>query len=147
MREMLTTYFNEAVNFSDSTGVLVNVDNPDRGLPGGFIIAPNDTTLPGGSSYSAGDTIWFGGGILIWHIDENIINEKIDENRINENEAHRGVDVEEADGSQDIGQVIDILSGAAGSELGTPLDVWHANNPSPLFIQKPKKMVYMIKNG
>ncbi|MFQ5583339.1 MAG: hypothetical protein ACE5GL_02750, partial [Calditrichia bacterium] len=138
MREILTKYFPEAVTFSDSTGVLVDVDNPDRGLPGGLVVAENDTILPGGKSYAAGDTIWISGGVLIWHIDENVIDQNRNGDGINADTDHRGVDVEEADGSQDIGQVIDFLSGAAGSELGTPLDLWFADNPAPLFIEKPR---------
>ncbi|MCB0752868.1 MAG: hypothetical protein KDC52_15460, partial [Ignavibacteriae bacterium] len=44
-----------------------------------------------------------GNGILIWHIDEKIINENLAANRINVG-TNRGVDLEEADGIQDIGE-------------------------------------------
>lgn len=47
-----------------------------------------------------------GSGILIWHIDENVIAENFrpnfDINRVNGNAAHKGVDLEEADGIQDL---------------------------------------------
>ena len=36
-------------------------------------------------------------GILIWHIDDNVINEKYLENNVNNNEKLKGVDLEEAD--------------------------------------------------
>lgn len=47
-----------------------------------------------------------GSGILIWHIDENVIAENFrpnfDINRINGDANHKGVDLEEADGVQDL---------------------------------------------
>lgn len=42
-----------------------------------------------------------GSGILIWHIDEQIINDYGPYNAINIDPAHKGVDLEEADGIQD----------------------------------------------
>lgn len=111
MREILTTYFPDAATFSDSTGVLIDIDNPDRGLPGG--------------------------GILIWHIDENVIEANRAVNRINADPEHRGVDLEEADGSQDIGAEFEFISGGAGSEIGTSLDPWYADNRAPLFEASP----------
>lgn len=138
MREVLSIYFPNEATFSDSTGVLIDIDNPDRGLPGGLAIADNDTTLPGGATLAAGDTIWYGTGVLVWHIDENIIAQKRAENRINADPDHRGVDVEEADGSQDIGEEFQIISGGAGSEIGTVLDSWYADNPAPVFIRNPR---------
>lgn len=138
MREVLTRFFPNEAKFSDSTGVLLDIDNPDRGLPGGLTIAQRDTTLPGGRAYAAGDTIWYSSGPLIWHIDENIIAQNRAGNRVNADPQHRGVDVEEADGSQDIGAAFGVISGGAGSELGTVLDSWYADNPAPLFISSPK---------
>ncbi len=45
-----------------------------------------------------------GSGILIWHIDENVINANFtvnfDRNYVNSNALHKGVDLEEADGIQ-----------------------------------------------
>jgi hypothetical protein len=52
------------------------------------------------------DTANYQGGILVWHIDENVIEAKIGSNTINADIDHRGVDVEEAKGSQDIGVVV-----------------------------------------
>lgn len=110
MREILETNFPDQVVFSDSTGVLVDVLNPDIGLPGG--------------------------GVLIWHIDERVIEANRAENRINADPDFRGVDLEEADGSQDIGAEFDFLSGGAGSELGTSLDLWFEDNSAPLFAEE-----------
>lgn len=37
------------------------------------------------------------GGIMIWHIDESVINNGIFDNIVNDNENHKGVDIEESD--------------------------------------------------
>ncbi len=110
VKEVLLTYYADQVTFSDSTGVLVDVKNPDIGLSGS--------------------------GALIWHIDESIIRQNLGANRINADSRHRGVDLEEADGSQDIGQEFDFLSAGAGSENGWVLDMWYAGNTAPLFKNK-----------
>ena len=58
--------------------------------------------------YTSGNTV-DGSGLLIWHIDENIIEENftsnMDLNTINNDSSHKGIDLEEADGLQhlDIG--------------------------------------------
>lgn len=105
-REVLQTYLSDQVAFSPR-GVLIDVENPDIGLPGS--------------------------GCLLWHIDEKIINANRQENRINADPEHRGVDLEEADGSQDIGQAYDFLSPGYGSEIGWRLDMWYAENSAPVF--------------
>jgi len=74
-----------------------------------------------------------GNGILIWHIDENIINEKIAENKVNTDKKRRGVDVEEADGIQDIGETFTSIFGDQIIGEGTEEDLWHASNPAELF--------------
>ena len=65
-------------------------------------------------------------GLLIWHIDEGIINSKIDDYLINNNLENLGIDLEEADGAQDIGYSSiflfnDISSGYFG-------DLWFNGN-------------------
>lgn len=42
------------------------------------------------------------GGLLIWHIDENVINTNLSSNTVNDDENHKGVDLEEADGLNDL---------------------------------------------
>lgn len=88
-----------------------------------------DISLPGGVS-DAG--VLYDGGILIWHIDENIINANFDSNTVNADPAHRGVNLLEADGSQDIGQTYSILDAGYTSEAGTALDFWYQGNSAPL---------------
>ncbi len=79
-----------------------------------------DWSLPGFKN----DTANYQGGILVWHIDENIIDAKISSNRINTDINHRGVDVEEAKGSQDIGVVVSTPIGDIVSD-GFFVDFWY----------------------
>ncbi|RQV97772.1 hypothetical protein EH220_04425, partial [bacterium] len=69
-----------------------------------------------------------GSGILIWHIDENVINEKIEDNKVNADPSHRGVDLVEADGSQDIGEEFAFATAGSGTELGIQEDCWYRTN-------------------
>jgi hypothetical protein len=87
-----------------------------------------DWSLPGGLD----DSTFYDGGALVWHIDERVIAAKISSNDVNADPARRGVDLEEADGSQDIGQTYDALSAAGGSEIGTALDFWFSGSASPV---------------
>ena len=84
-----------------------------------------DWSLPGAVGYL--------GGILIWHIDETVIDNNLATNTINADSAHRGVNLEEADGSQDIGQSYGLLDPGSGSEDGSPLDFWFKSNSSPVY--------------
>lgn len=70
------------------------------------------------------DTANYQGGILVWHIDENVIDANIASNTINTNIDHRGVDVEEAKGSQDIGVVVPTPIGDIISD-GFFVDFWY----------------------
>jgi hypothetical protein len=80
-----------------------------------------DWSLPGGTDHQRG--IFYDGGILIWHIDENVIAANYATNTVNADPEHRGVDLEEADGSQDLGVVYDD---------GIALDFWYKGNASPV---------------
>jgi Secretion system C-terminal sorting domain len=74
-----------------------------------------------------------GNGIVIWHIDENVIDANIDDNKINVDKNHRGVDVEEADGIQDIGERFVTIFGDEVIGEGTDEDFWYSSNPATLF--------------
>jgi hypothetical protein len=87
-----------------------------------------DWSLPGGVD----DTTFYDGGVLIWHIDERVIAANAGTNSVNADAKHRGVDLEEADGSQDLGQTYGTFSAGSGSEIGTPLDFWFAGSNSPI---------------
>lgn len=89
------------------SGVVIDVDELDWALPGN--------------------------GIVIWHIDDNVINEKLAENKINTDKIRRGVDVEEADGIQDIGETFITIFGDEVIGEGTEIDFWYADNEAELF--------------
>jgi len=70
-----------------------------------------------------------GSGMLIWHIDENVINECFDaefnNNHVNGDALHKGVDVEEADGIQHLDTgVFDYY------KYGSPYDSFRPDNNS-----------------
>ena len=79
-----------------------------------------DWSLPG----AIYDTSNYRGGILIWHIDENVIDAKIGTNTINTDINHRGVKLMEAKGSQDIGVTISTPFGNVTSD-GSFVDFWY----------------------
>ncbi len=68
-----------------------------------------------------------GSGILIWHIDENVIAEKFtpnfDLNRVNSYAPHKGVDLEEADGYQNLDTSV-----MSEYKYGGPYDSFRAGN-------------------
>jgi hypothetical protein len=105
-------------NFQDVSlisGSVIDVEDFDWALP---------------SLTSIEDSNYVGGGILIWHIDENVISRGLADNSVNADPSHRGVDLEEADGSQDIGRSYDPYTEAgAGTELGYEQDFWYSGNP------------------
>lgn len=102
-------------------GVLIDVDNLDFSLPGGLDI---------GDDGKAGtdDDRELNGGILIWHIDESIIKARLSEGKgVNSNRSWRGVDLEEADGAQDIGPGIPGTIDNSAS-FGSAFDFWWRGN-------------------
>lgn len=114
-------FVNQESGFEDELmpGVLVNVDNFDWSLPGG---------LDRGTDEELGtpDDRLLNGGMLIWHIDEAIIEQQISGGGVNANPNRRGVDLEEADGAQDIGQPIEGQN--ASFSNGTAFDFWWSGN-------------------
>jgi len=62
-----------------------------------------------------------GSGILIWHIDETRLGDYIAMNMVNVDPAHKGVDLEEADGIQDFDYSLPDIYGYVGSEY----DPWY----------------------
>jgi len=88
-----------------------------------------DWALPG----QIDDTSDYKGGILIWHIDDNVINAKIASDEINADKAHRGVNLMEASGIPEIGE---IFTDALGDQIigeGTYQDYWYKNNYAKLY--------------
>lgn len=58
-----------------------------------------------------------GSGILIWHIDQGVIDSMSPLNRVNGDPEHKGVDLEEADGIQDFDYSLPDIYGYEGSEF------------------------------
>ena len=79
-----------------------------------------------------------GNGIVIWHVDENIVNAKIASNSINDGSI-KGIYVEEADGVQDIGQQFTDIFGDQIIGEGTADDFWFKSNPSTFYKNKFSK--------
>ncbi len=90
------------VHFTGNPSVIVSVDEYDYGLPGS--------------------------GLLIWHVDESVLLAGLEDNTVNANPLRRGVDLEEADGSQDIGESYGMFDAGSGSETGVLQDAWYADN-------------------
>ena len=111
-------------------GDIVNVDEFDWSLPG-----------------IKNDTADFQGGLLIWHIDENVIDANISNNTINVDINHRGVDLEEAKGAQEIGFKISTPFGDFIGD-GTPFDYWYnGNHYVPSTIYKNEFTPFSIPNS
>ncbi|NCU27545.1 hypothetical protein EOM86_12655, partial [Candidatus Nomurabacteria bacterium] len=87
-----------------------------------------DFFLPGlGGPLASGSQLVDGSGLLIWHIDENIINEyfeqNFDTNQVNADALHKGVDLEEADGIEQLDTAVyDTF------KYGSPYDSFRAGN-------------------
>ncbi len=77
-----------------------------------------------------------GSGIVIWHIDLSIISDNRESNSINNDKFNRGVDVEEADGIQDIGEEFSTIFGETVIGEGTEEDFWFASNDAQLYQNK-----------
>ena len=84
----------------DANGVITSIPDYDLGLPAS--------------------------GLLIWHIDYNVINSGLDGYMVNSNINRLGVDLEEADGAQDIGQPSFFLF--ADPSSGYFGDMWFQGN-------------------
>jgi hypothetical protein len=108
----------------DTSGLFTIKRDFKKGIPGGVVIDVDefDASIPGN-------------GIVIWHIDEKVISGKISRNKINTDPSRRGVDVEEADGIQDIGEKFSSPFGDIIGEGGSE-DFWFKKNSSRLYKNK-----------
>lgn len=82
-----------------------------------------------------------GSGILIWHVDENTIAANFADNRVNADPFNRGVDLEEADGAQDIGQIYGFLDPGAGAENGVVEDMFWGQNEINMLVNDSSDVV------
>ena len=114
-------------------GVIVNVSNYDWSLPGG-LDRGEDGEIGGDDDRN------LNGGILIWHIDEAVIRSTIQDQRVNANPDRRGIDLEEADGAQDIGRPTSLLI-SNEEEFGTPFDFWWSGNNARVILQTGREEI------
>jgi len=131
-------YSNAYTSLYKLNGNLIDVETFDWSLPG-LINSSNN----------------YKGGILIWHIDESVINANISTNTINNNIEHRGVDLEEAKGAQEIGVTFSTPFGNITGD-GTPVDYWYLGNhevPSNIYVNAftpttyPNSLSYSLANN
>ncbi|TDI69759.1 MAG: T9SS type A sorting domain-containing protein [Bacteroidetes bacterium] len=98
------------------------------GYPGGVVVdADNfDFALPGGKDDLGNALV---GGALVWHVDERRLKTGLLSNRVNADPDRRAIDLEEADGGQDLGEPSLGIFGPA-FEQGSPFDFFYAGNPT-----------------
>ncbi len=94
-------FYNPEKAPSGVSRVLTDVDNFDCSLPGS--------------------------GVLIWHIDENVIAQNFFDDLVNADIARRGIDLEEADGFQDIGFQFKDIFGNPAYITGTEQDFYRGD--------------------
>src|ERR1035437_5717618 len=97
-------------------GVVTDVDEYDWSLPGWIT-----------------DTSNYKGGILIWHIDDNVINAKIATDQINTDINDRGVELVEANGIKVIGEKFTDIFGDLVIGEGSYDDYYFSTNPGVLY--------------
>jgi hypothetical protein len=129
-------FVNQSTGFDEflEPGVVVDVSNYDFSLPGGSISQNNGTERE------------LNGGILIWHIDEGLIQSEINQGSINNNPDRKGVDLEEADGAQDIGLPTSV--GLSQNEVnGSAFDFWWSGNDARVIAQTDTIRFYENRFG
>ncbi len=115
-------------------GVIVDVSNFDWSLPGGLDRGEDE-------EIGGGDDRFLNGGILIWHVDEAVIRSGLQQQTVNANPDRRGIDLEEADGAQDIGRPVSSFF-SNEEEFGTPFDFWWSGNDSRVILQTGEVLLY-----
>ncbi len=100
-------------------GTIVDVSNFDWSLPGGLDVGSDEEE-------GTEDDRELNGGMLIWHIDEAVINQQLENGRVNIDPRRRGVDLEEGDGAQDIGLDVGLLDNSPS--FGYAFDFWWSGN-------------------
>ncbi|WP_421773991.1 hypothetical protein [Gracilimonas sp.] len=114
-------------------GTFVNASNFDFSLPGGLDLGEDEN--------DPSDDRELNGGILIWHIDEAMISQRLLNERVNADPDRRGVDLEEADGAQDIGAgVPGALDNSAA--FGSAFDYWWSGNDYRVILQSGQEISF-----
>ncbi|MFC2083836.1 T9SS type A sorting domain-containing protein [Bacteroidota bacterium] len=113
-----TESFN-SINVDTIDGVVIDIDEFDWAVP----------RYDRNSTLESFEDV----GIVIWHIDESIIDANILDNKINTDKFLRGVRVVEADGIYDIGEQFQTIFGDEVVGEGSKEDTWYKGNPSELY--------------
>ncbi|MCK6543147.1 T9SS type A sorting domain-containing protein [bacterium] len=111
----IDTAYMTGVERSPVSGVITKVDEYDSALPGS--------------------------GLLIWHVDENVIAANLSDNAINNNIERRGVRVVEGSGSQDIGRNFQSFFGTTVG-AGDKYDFFFHGNEGFRFYNKKTDSVF-----
>ncbi|MEO1021702.1 MAG: T9SS type A sorting domain-containing protein [Bacteroidota bacterium] len=120
-------------------GTIIEVSDYDWALPGGLDIGEDDEE-------GTEDDRELNGGILIWHIDEAQIMAQLPDQRVNADPNRRGVDLEEADGAQDIGPgIVGALDNSAA--FGSAFDYWWSGNNFRVISQEGTVQFYENRFG
>lgn len=107
-------------NIDSLQGVVIDVDEFDWALPG---VDEDDE-----------DGEFEDIGLIIWHVDESVIEENLSTNSINADRNRKGVFVIEADGIFDIGEdFVNILTGLTETREAIKEDTWYPDNPARLY--------------
>lgn len=134
-----TSFVFQLSGFADELepGVVTNVSNFDFALPGG----------PVGAIDEFDEDRTLNGGILVWHIDEGVIRNQLSARAgINDNPDRRGVNLQEADGAQDIGRPTQIGI-TTNNPNGSAFDFWWSGNDATVITQTGEITLYENRFG
>ncbi len=109
-------------NVDTLQGVIIDADEFDWALPG----EDRNTSIEN----------FIDIGLIIWHIDERVIEENYESNTINNDKFNRGISIVEADGVRDIGEEFQTIFGDIIIGEGTKEDTWYVTNPADLYQNK-----------
>ncbi|MBL7995842.1 VCBS repeat-containing protein [bacterium] len=123
----------DTINNSDGTTTI------DTVYMAGIERSPDTKVITKVDEYDSGQP---GNGLLVWHIDENIISQKIETNSINNDLYRRGVKVVEGSGSQDIGFGVSSLFGT-DIDPGNRFDYFYKGNEGFAFYNNKVDSVFL----
>ena len=118
----------EAVKINVTPSEYFLIENRQRDVNGDDAVVE---TVEEGVTVAVDEYDWGipGSGLLIWHIDEEVIAANYVDNKINTDPDHRGVDLEEADGVQEIGTSYGYIYGQKDDAYYDGNSAWVEANP------------------
>lgn len=127
-------FINQRSGFDEllEPGVIIDASHYDFALPGGLDEERNRE---------------LNGGILIWHIDNSVIDQQLNQNMgVNDDPNRKGVQLIEADGAQDIGKPVSV--GLFQNESnGSAFDFWWSGNDATVITQTDRITLYENRFG